>query len=221
MNNEALMWLKQFHHANPGWSVALGRDLQLGAGNLATDSYVYVVDTSTGWITAAALAQAELKRIAAYADANADVRQQALSACGSAIVDAGSRNVSHDSADAQACLCLAVCALAQTQVWEIIKQRSSGSLAGHWIYATYRLREGAGIIGRPGFVRRPKPGLIPPENLRRVIASMIAQDVGSPASAVGRDLAAGGGAVLSTLFDPAAAQPCDEPAAAPDQPPRG
>ncbi len=63
MTGEAKMWRELMQHANPGWGMSIGRKAQLGQGAMALDTYVYLVDVSTAWTLAGALAESEFRRL--------------------------------------------------------------------------------------------------------------------------------------------------------------
>lgn len=202
MNHETRMWLEQMRLANPGWKVRLGRNVQPGEGALSFDCYLYMVDTSTGWVACATLSQAEMRRLEVRSEADAYVWQHCVDACASAISDAGSEDAAPESPSAEACAALTVCALAQTQTWRLVQEKTGGSLAGHWIYVVYKLQARGQLLGRPAFVSRPRPGLLPIEDLRGMVRTMVEADIGNPASKVGREISASGGALLCEWLDP-------------------
>ncbi|MBK8072910.1 MAG: hypothetical protein IPK34_13245 [Ramlibacter sp.] len=211
MNNETRMWLEQMRLANPGWRVQLGRNAQPGEGAFAFDCYLYMVDTSTGWIACATMSQAEMRRLQVRAGADATIWAYCVNACASAIVQAGASDAPPESPDAEVCTALAVCSLAQTRTWQLVQEQAGGSLAGHWIYAVYKLQSHGQYLGRPAFVSKPRPGLMEPEDLRSIVRSIVASDLGNPASNVGREVARSGGAVLCDWCDPANPRPQERP----------
>lgn len=199
MNAESKMWLDQLQAITPQWKLSLGQHFQPGAGLLATDAYVYVIDTSTNWMAGAALATSEMRRMRATLDANPSMREAALNGCTAAVLAAGDRGLNPGTADGEACLVSAIAALALTRSWDLVLNKQN-SLAGHWFYVVYRLRGGPGGIGRPGFVSWSEPGFLPQERIDQLVAQMLHADADRNSN-VGRMLAADGGAQLSERFE--------------------
>ena len=192
---EKQFWSEVAQQLNPGWTIGMGNDgAQVGTMLATHDTCLYLVDTSTLWISAGSTTSAELLR------AKRDLAKSKLKpgtvagAAGMAILECGKRQVPMDHPDAHMALTAAACAVTEAATWTAVMDRM-GSPAGHWIWLVYRLRSGE-PLGRPLFGHNDKRGFMPLENLKQSIGAALNNDIANPGSSVSRQIKVGGGVQL-------------------------
>jgi hypothetical protein len=195
LTGENKFWLDVARQVSPGWSMKAGQHADQAREALGShDTFMYVVDASTGWIAAGSTLSSEMFR-ARREIQKAKLGAAVQDAAGMSILSCGERSLDADHADTQLALVGAICAATQTVTWETTIDRL-GSPAGHWFWLVYKLRSGD-PLGRPLFAQDQRRGFTPMENVRSAVCSALANDLGNPASAVFRKIADGGGTTLS------------------------
>ncbi len=190
---ENKFWTDVAHQLNPGWNISAGHDADAARTMLAShDTCVYVVDTSTWWITAGSTSSSELlraKRQLGQAKLKTGV---VAGAAGMAILECGAKQLLPDHADSQLALTAAICAVTDSGTWTAVMDRM-GNPAGHWIWLVYKLKTGE-PLGRPLFAHNEKRGFMPMADLKESIGAALANDISNAASSVSKQIRAGGGA---------------------------
>lgn len=191
-NAERRFWTDVLEQLNPDWAIGMGQDGVLGAAPLASqDTYLYLVDTSSMWISAACTKYSELLRIRRELARSKLATGAASGAANAAVSECAQRRLSADHPDARLAFTAAACAMTEAALWDAVMDRT-GSPVGHWTWITYRLNN-AEILGRPLFGHTGRPGFMPMEVLMNSLGSALANDIGNPASQVARMIRAGGG----------------------------
>jgi hypothetical protein len=199
MQNEQIFWHDLLATANPGWNIHIDPRHPVGTGMLASnDVMVYLVDCGTGWMTAAALPSSEMRRAAADAAAQPDLRDMVRSGAVEALVELGKSRPDAQSAEAREALLLAVLALTQLSLYQTVLKACGGHLRGHWFYVAYPLRSGT-ALGRGFFAGKDTNQFMSREQCLAAVRTTLQHDR-SPTSNVGSQIAAGGGPVLAEEF---------------------
>ena len=181
--NEQKLWGMIANLTSPGWNVKVSDDPEgekFGLSKL--DAYIYIVDTSTGWIGAGSLQPHHIQKIHDDLDkdaaSNPDVKNQVKDHAGLLTLKHGAiGSTSNDDLDDA--LVASVAALSATATFEAV--RKTGSLAGHWINITYKMMDGASI-SRPAFLRVNYPGFCKPEELNEFIKKIVSSDTDATAN---------------------------------------
>jgi hypothetical protein len=190
---ESRFWTDLAQQLNPGWTIGMGSDGALIGTMLAThDTCLYLVDTSTPWIAAGSTTSAELLRLKRELAKAKLAPGTVPGAAGAAILECGKRQLRTDHPDAVMAFTAAAGAVTEAATWTAVMDRM-GSPAGHWTWLVYRLKNGD-PLGRPLFGHSgDKRGFMSIGNLKESIAAALTNDIANPASAVARQISAGGG----------------------------
>jgi hypothetical protein len=201
MNNEKNFFADAFAQGNPGWSVAAGKDLKPGAMS-EFSAYLYIVDTKTGWIGAAATSEPgfrainkSLPEIALKANLSLD---DIASVAANWIVEAGRVSAESDAKEALQAINATAITMANTKTYETVF-KGTGSARGHWIYLVYSLNDKT-TSGRPVYLSEPASGLMDTAVLRNFVDMVIRGDLSAPKSFVGGQILAGGGMKIHESF---------------------
>lgn len=180
----------------PNW----GLDLYAGRQPLATDAFVYLVDTSNLWVAAAAVSPAqlvtlkdeveerdttELRSLAAVAMANAS--QAALPKAGSMA-----------SPETLQAFATGLRAIAAAPGFIATAEQSPELDNHHWILLLYRLVDG-GVLAGFGYVDDPVPGMLDRETLVEFVENMVEMDLAED-SIVGLAVREHGGVELAAAL---------------------
>lgn len=199
-SNESKFWEQIAAQGNPGWKMAIGPSMEAGEISLSgCDTYLYVVDTKTGWTSAGATQGECLHRAKRTYPEVMKLTQMTAAALASAaagmIIHAARTGAAPDSEESIRAINGVAYALVDTKTFDVVQQRTGG-VAGHWIYLVYTLRNGD-LIGRPMYAMDVTTKFLDPGKLNDIVQQVIAADTGNPASVVGSQLASAGGAVLN------------------------
>lgn len=199
MKSEYQFWNDTMQSLNPGWCVSIDPRFPAGGGRLASyDAFVYVVDTSTGWLAAGALSSCEMLRAAAHAAASTDMPTLVRTGAAGMIANLGEGRPEAGSQAAQQAVMMGVVVVTQSSVFEKVLAACNGQPSGHWFYLVYRLRNGD-LLGRAVYGRQAAQALVSQDRCRLTVLQAIQLDR-NPASNVGRSIAEGGGLVLAPEF---------------------
>lgn len=203
MKNEHLFWYRVVADANPGWTIAFAPGVEPGQVQISScDTFFYVADTKSGWITAAATsAQAFLDLKSTFPKI---LKQSGLTAdrivgmAAGLTMDAAAVNAAPNSQESIRAINGVAFALADTQTFDVVRAQTGG-VAGHWIYVIYTGRDGS-LIGRPCYMSGPRKVFLDDAKLVGTIDQIIWSDRQAKSSFVGKQLAAVGGPVLHDTF---------------------
>jgi hypothetical protein len=198
MSNEHAFWDDLATRMNPGWTISVGKDFNPGDGALgaAYDTFVYMIDTSTLWISAGATKNSEVLRAKQQLAQSRLPPGAAADAAGLSILECGKQSTPADHADAARAITAAVCAVTETQTYQQALART-GSPAGHWIWLVYKLKNDGTPLGRPLYAKDDsRHGFMTMDQLKDVIAAALSNDIANPDSSVGAKVRAGGGVDL-------------------------
>lgn len=160
----------------PNW----GLDLHAGRQPLATDAFVYLVDTSNLWSAAAAISPAQLVAVKdEVAGGNSDeLRALAAVAVASASQAAQAKEGSMASPETLQAFAAGLRAIAAAPGFIATAEQSPELDNHHWILLLYRLVDGEVLAGF-GCVDDPIPGMLEREALVEFVGSMVEMDVAS------------------------------------------
>lgn len=198
MSKERALWGRMATSMNPGWKVALGKDLMPGEGTLgaAFNTFIYLIDASTLWIAAAAIRSSEMERAKQQLAQSGLPKGAAAGAAGMAILECGRQATPADHADAAQAIAAAVCAMTESQLYQKALSRT-GSPIGHWMWLVYKLQSDGSPLGRPLFAQGGTGrGFMPIDSLKSSIARALLNDVATSDTSVGKQVSAGGGVDL-------------------------
>jgi hypothetical protein len=169
------------HATRPNWGI----DLHAGRTPLATDSFVYLVDTSNMWIAAAAISPAQLVSARARSGGLAalESRAGAAAALASASARGGARQGAPYAPETIAAFAAGITAIAMSPAFAAAAEQPHVLDNQHWILLLYRLTGGNAIVGL-GCVDDPYPGMLDIASLREFVASMVEMDLEADASIV-------------------------------------
>lgn len=196
MKHENAFFTRLIEQLSPGWNVQLQPHLEPGRLDLGRyQARIYLIDTSSGWTAAAAMAPEsfeEARRSAAKAKLS---QTRLLDAAGQAVAHQSRRQAEADDPELTACFQLVAAALTGTQTFQAVK---ANGLAGHWLYLAYRGHD-ASITCRPMYFSAAEPGFCSPETLEQITRQIIAHDL-RPGSNVANTLRQSGGAVIAPAY---------------------
>lgn len=160
--------------ARPSW----GLDLHAGRQPLATDSFVYLVDTSNLWVAAAAIAPAQLVALKGEIEEGdtTELRALAAVAMASASQAAQAKEGSMGSPETLQAFAAGLSAIAAAPGFVAAAERSRELDNHHWILLLYRLADGEMIAGF-GYVDDPTPGMLDRSTLVEFAENMVEMDL--------------------------------------------
>lgn len=183
---------------SPDWCVLLNDQMPLGQLDLASRTVrVYLVDTSTGWVTAGAFTPASFG-LAADAARSAGLQGDDLADAAGARLGQLGQAAPVGGTEVDRCLQLVAAALANTWTFQLMKAQSKGP-AGHWVYLAYRGHD-ASITCRPIYFGTHEAGFAPAGALADLVRQVVKQDTQTPASNVAQMLKKAGGAILADAY---------------------
>lgn len=202
MNNEKRFFEGLFAAANPDWKTNPTPGIALGP--LASyETFIYVVDVRTGWTAAGATSQKAFANIKVSFEktlAQPGASLRALTGlAANQTAEAASMNAAVDSPEALECVSTVGCALVTTRTFDLVKE-ATGGLAGHWAYLVYSTPQGE-FLGRPAYASDPHGCLMSVDSLRDLIVQTVWHDTCKAGTAVGRQLADCGGAILNSVLE--------------------
>lgn len=190
---EKKFWDSMLKACNPSWSInTKNTSTPLAEQNV----FIYVVNTATATIGAAAISETAFKDIHTAFALKKDEILQIVPGFIAAFTEE-----KHEELESQ-CFHMAAAALSQCEIYEIVKQRQ-GILSGHWIYIYYELKDGS-HLGRPVYVGSPVTvgsKFIEASTLRGVLKKVIKTDIEATDSFVSKTIANSGGAAISALLE--------------------
>ena len=177
-----------------------GLDLNPGRGPLSVDAYVYLVDSSTLWLAAAAIDPAHLEKLLAedgYDRAVQTPTRARAAECIQAVSDAGEVSEAEPSAEITRAFATSLIAIAASPAYAK-SQRVSGQVTGshHWFLVLYRLADGGRVAGL-GHVVEPTPGMLDRVSVLDCLESIVQMDLGSTRTLVHEAVTAAGGVSLA------------------------
>lgn len=193
-STERGFWRDVAEAVNPGWQIGIG-DSHTHAASTTLHLFVYAFDTSNLWLGAAALEGAQAKVSVTEGLTRPASRDQVMDAAANAIIEAADANAVATDRITHIAVKLTWHAIGRTRTYTQVEAQNP-TLRGHWIYALYRLKDGA-HIARPFFTRQATPGLMDTAKLIGLVRQVVAMDLASPNSAVGSEIAKGGGPILA------------------------
>ena len=180
----------------PNW----GLDLRSGRQPLASDAFVYLVDTSNLWIAAAAISPAQLVSVKDEVEGG-DSRELRVRA---AVVMANASQVGQSrqpnegsmaSPETLRAFAEGLRAIAAAPGFIATAERSPELDNHHWILLLYRLTDGE-VLASFGYIDDAIPGMLDRETLIEFVGSMVEMDL-EPDAVVHEEAAAHGGVALA------------------------
>lgn len=180
----------------PNW----GLDLHAGRQPLASDAFVYLVDTSNLWIAAAAMSPVQLVAVKDEVEGgdSHELRALAAVAMASASQAAQPKEGSMASPETLQAFAAGLRAIAAAPGFITTAEQSPDLDNHHWILLLYRLVDGEVLAGF-GYVNDPIPGMLDRQTLIEFVGSMVEMDL-EPGALVGEAAAAHGGATLADVL---------------------
>lgn len=160
--------------ARPNW----GLDLHAGRQPLATDAFVYLVDTSNLWVAAAAISPVQLVAVKDEIEGSESPELRALAAVAmaSASQAAQQKEGSMASPETLQAFAAGMRAIAAAPGFKATAEQSPELDNHHWILLLYRLADGEVLAGF-GYVDDPIPGMLDRETLVEFVANMVEMDL--------------------------------------------
>lgn len=198
MKHEKAFFTRLIERLSPGWNVQLQPHLEPGQMNLGRyQARIYLIDTSSGWTAAAAMAPESFEEARRSATRAMLSQTKLLDAAGQAVAHQSRRQAEADDPELTACFQLVAAALTGTQTYQTVKLNG---LAGHWLYLAYRGHD-ASITCRPMYFSATEAGFCRPAVLEQVARQVIAHDL-RPGTHVAETLRRSGGAVIAPAYRP-------------------
>lgn len=189
---EDRFWQEVGNQLNPGWQIHLGPGgVQVPLAS--QDTFLYLLDTATMWITGGATLSSEMLRARRELQKLKMTPAQVAGLAAEPILECSQTQLTGDHPKVRLAMTAAVCSITATGTWSAVMDRI-GSPAGHWIWMVYRLQDGESL-GRPVFSQGPRVFMQEPD-LHRALRTALASDLGNPNSSVSQMVRKGGGAVL-------------------------
>lgn len=158
---------------------------------------VYVVDTSTEWMAAAAMERTAFEISKSQAKAIGMSPLDVADAAGQSISRLGKIQPTADDPYVVSCIQLTVAAISHTSTFQLVQPKG---VDGHWLYLTYRMMD-ASTVARPVYLNPPaQSGFLSAAMLRAVIQKVVAQDTRQENAVVYQELRHGGGALIAPAF---------------------
>ncbi|OUM04512.1 hypothetical protein [Variovorax sp. JS1663] len=158
----------------PNW----GLDLHAGRQPLATDAFVYLVDTSNVWIAAAAISPAQLVAVRDEVEGGDghELRARAAVAMASASQAVQPKEGSMASPETLQAFAAGLRAIAAAPGFIATAEQSPELDNYHWILLLYRRVDGEVVAGF-GYVDEPIPGMLDRETLVEFVGNMVEMDL--------------------------------------------
>lgn len=184
--------------SSPGWNIKLQNHLQPGQMELGSMRvHVYVVDTSTEWMAAAAMEKTAFEVSKSHAKALGMSPLDVADAAGQSISRLGKIQPTADDPYVVSCIQLTVAAISHTSTFQLVQPKG---VDGHWLYLTYRMMD-ASTVARPVYLNPPaQSGFLSAAMLRAVIQKVVTQDTRQENAVVFQELRRGGGALIAPAF---------------------
>ena len=196
MKSEASFWTSVVESLNPHWKIRLGRGWQAGTNPIAeNDFFAYAVDASNGWLSSAALSMKEVRRLMAVAEDKESGLKLAHEVAAQGIHEASRNADSNSQVELESLMLATVMAISKTQTFKLATQVHE-ALFTHIVYISYRTKDGC-FIGRPGALKRNKPGFLEPDEMMSVVRRIVRTDIVGRDSDVSHQIRAGGGAEVA------------------------
>lgn len=197
MNAERNFWETVLAAANPTWNVQADPSLLPGSYS-QHDVRVYVVDATSGWMSAGCVSTQEMARVATFVSARDEERVRIAAEAPGFIHDLACRKPQPTVGEVEQVISMALFALTQTQTFSQV-QAINGKLGGHWLYLVYRLRDDT-VVGRPVFIfGKHQPGFLDTDTIKTSVKQILRADRDSNRS-VAEMVRQGGGQVLAETF---------------------
>lgn len=160
----------------PNW----GLDLHAGRQPLATDAFVYLVDTGNLWVAAAAILPAQLASLRDEVDEARSTALRALAAAAMARASQAAQPKAGSMALPETLQAFAagLRAIAAAPGFIATAEQSPELDNHHWILLLYRLVDGEVLAGF-GHIDDPVPGMLEREMLVEYVGTMVEMDVAS------------------------------------------
>lgn len=177
----------------PNW----GLDLHAGRQPLATDAFVYLVDTSNLWIAAAAISPAQLVAVKDEVEGgdSRDLRARAAVAMASASQAGRPKEGLLAFPETLQAFAAGLRAIAAAPGFIATAEQSPELDNHHWILLLYRLVDGEVLAGF-GYVDDPIPGMLDRATLVEFVGNMVEMDL-EPGAVACEEAAAHGGVLLA------------------------
>lgn len=194
--------------ANAGGArVNWGVDLNPGRAPLSIDAYVYLVDASTLWLTAAAIDPTHLEELLAEDGFDASVlgpKRARAAECIEAASDAGGGLQGEASPTLTRAFATSLIAIAASPGYAKARQatkQATTHVAGshHWFLILYRLADGGRVAGL-GHVVEPEPGMLDLDSVLDCLESIVQMDLGSSRTLVHEAVTRAGGLHLAAAL---------------------
>lgn len=197
---EASFWNRLVSALAPGWSAVVDDGVVQGVTSLSSvDTFIYVLDTHTGWVGVAGIVHEIAQKVALETRASAELMSKAGGSAIELIASMSDRGaVAGDDATRQATFAGLV-ALATTKTIDAVMERQ-GHLRGHFLYLVHTPKVGL-RIGRPAFRTYGRVGVMPIEEVLRTAADVTRLDLGPDGGSVNREIKAAGGLKLCSQLD--------------------
>lgn len=177
-----------------------GLDLHPGRGPLSVGAYVYLVDSSTLWLAAAAIDPAHLEKLLAEDGHDRAVQtptRARAAGCIQAASDAGEVADPESSVKLARAFSTSLAAIAASPAYAK-SQRVPRTVTAHhhWFLILYRLADGGRVAGL-GHVLEPTPGMLDRDSALDCLESIVQMDLGSKRTLVHEAVTAAGGVCLA------------------------
>lgn len=197
MNNEKKLFEQALSAASGDWDIRLEPHMEPGSFELSKYiSRLYVVDTSTGWIGAGAIEPKEFDAAIKWAKKNGLTQDDCAQRLSIKTLELGEKKLVAGDASIADCLQLMAATMAKSKSFELAKSKS---LDAHFLYVTYRMKDGSAIC-RPFIFSTQTQGFCPSVELQEALRYVISLDLGSSSTEVGRLIKKSGGPILCDDF---------------------
>jgi hypothetical protein len=202
-NAEKSFWQDVLSSTSPDWTIKLSNTVDLDQGLSGLTTYIYAIDTSTGWIASGAMRPQDLATAFKKASASELNKTEIADTAGQAVLQAGRDAASADSEATRQSVLAAAHAITLTQTYQTALPTG---LDGHWIFMVYRGADQSSLT-RPVFTRQRIQGMLPPESLRQIVRQVAQTDTTNRNGQVYQIIQKIGGVLLDEQFTAAPSAP--------------
>lgn len=186
-----------------GARVNWGLDLNPGRAPLSIDAYVYLVDSSTLWLTAAAIDPTHLEKLLAedgFDPLVQSAKRARAAECIEAASDAGEALQALTSPALTRAFATSFIAIAASPGYAKSRHATTQVTGSHhWFLILYRLADGGRVAGL-GHVVEPEPGMLDLDSVLDCLESIVQMDLGSSRTLVHEAVTRAGGLHLAAAL---------------------
>lgn len=179
---EADFWASVVEMSAPGWMATVDPDIGPSIGLSSLETFIYAVDTRTGWVNAAGFTAAQAAEVVEKVRAVSQDGQDLVNTAITQITELAQQCADLASTDSKLAVLAALGAMSFTQTMQMVLNHQ-GNLKGSFIYLVYTPSRGE-PFGRPLFAMPDDPGVIKLDVLFELIGERMRSDILVPGTSM-------------------------------------